>query len=890
MLRAMRPGPCVLVVMLCARTMLAQEASADWAWQLPRAAADPVVVHADWPRNAIDRQVLAKLESAGLVPAPRADRRTLLRRLSFDLLGLPPTPQEIEAFVADDAPSAWERAVDRMLASPHYGERMARLWLDVARFGESNGFEHDQVRPNAWPYRAWLVDAFNRDLPYDAFVRAQIAGDVLGEGHDIAATGFLVAGAYDTVGQEQQSAAMRAVVRQDELEDIVSTVGQAFLGMTVHCARCHDHKFDPITQRDYYSLAAVFAGVRRGDRDTTSPAERAAYAAARADAQRRLDALGAEIEELEMPARRALAAETAQQPLPHADLSWDFALASADTTSGLATELEGTARIEGGALRLDGESAWASSGTIPFALDAKTLAVDVALDDLDQRGGAAIAVQTADGAVFDAIVFGEREPRRWMAGSDNYRRTQSFGGAEEDLATGTPLHLAMVWDADGTIRAYRNGRPYGTAYRTASVARFAAGTASVAFGLRHRPVGAGKLLGGCVLRAQLFARALDDAEIAALAARSPATVDEAQLESGLDPAARARRRDLRAAIRAATTALAAPAQHLCWAVTPREPESTHVLERGDPKRAREVVAPGGIAVLEGADFELAGDASDADRRGRFAAWLTGPSNPNFARLMVNRVWQMHFGTGLVDTPSDFGRNGGRPSHPELLDRLALDFAASGFSLKSLHRAILFSASWQQSSRDDARAREIDGDDRLLWRMAPRRLDAEAIHDAILAVSGRLDDRVGGPSFRDFEITLFGATHTYLPVDPPADVSMRRALYRTWVRGGRSAFLDAFDCPDPSTTAPRRATTTTPLQALALRNDAFVLRMAEAFSERVRRECGADPDAQVVRAFRLALLRDPDADELSRCREIAEEHGFAAVARALFNCNEFLYLD
>ncbi len=258
--------------------------------------------------------------------------------------------------------------------------------------------------------------------------------------------------------------------------------------------------------------------------------------------------------------------------------------------------------------------------------------------------------------------------------------------------------------------------------------------------------------------------------------------------------------------------------------------------------------------------------------------------------MVNRIWQMHFGTGLVDTPSDFGRNGGRPSHPELLDRLALGFVASGFSLKALHRAILTSASWQQSSRGDAHASEIDGDDRLLWRMAPRRLDAEALHDAILAVSGRLDDRVGGPSFRDFEITLFGATHTYLPVDPPADAPMRRALYRTWVRGGRSAFLDAFDCPDPSTTAPRRATTTTPLQALALRNDTFVLRMAEAFADRLRREGGTDPDAQVVRAFRLALLRDPDAVELAQFRDAAQQHGLAAVARALFNCNEFLYLD
>jgi hypothetical protein len=585
------------------RYTTASRAGYDW-WSLQPLApvSPPAVRDTTWPLNPVDQFVLARLEAHGLAPAPPADRRTLIRRLTFDLLGLPPTPAEVGAFVADAAPDAYERLVDRLLASPHYGERWARHWLDVVRFGESHGFEHDELRPHAWPYRDWVVRALNRDLPYGEFARLQVAGDVLrpGDPDALAATGFLVAGPYDGVGQTQQSAAMRAVVRQDELEELIGTIGQTFLGLTVHCARCHDHKFDAVRQVEYYRLAAALAGVRHGPRE---------------------------------------------------------------------------------------------------------------------KG----------------------------------------------------------------------------------------------------PV---------------------------------------------------------------------------YAVAPRAPEVTHVLLRGDPTLKGPVVTPGGLAALAdpGADFGLPADAPDGARRVKLAAWVTHPANPLFARTVVNRLWHYHFGVGLCDTPGDLGFNGGRPSHPELIDWLAAELHRCGGSLKQLHRLIVTSATYRQTSRFDARAAKLDAGNRLLWRKAPLRLEAEAVRDAILAVAGALDPAMGGPGYQDFKVNVRGATFEYTPLDAGGPAVYRRSLYRTWARSGRSRLLDTFDCPDPSTVAARRAVTTTPLQALTLFNNPFVMRMADRLADRLRREAGDDPAAQTVLAYRLAFGRDPRPAEVEAARPAVEAHGPAVLCRAIFNSNEFLYVD
>jgi hypothetical protein len=597
------------------RTTTSRRAGYDW-WSLQPVVRPklPTVSTAQTSANPIDAFLADRLAARGLAFSAPTDRRTLLRRLSFDLRGLPPTPEEVAAFEKDTAPNAYEQVLDRYLASPQYGERWARHWLDVVRFGESNGFEFDEPRASAWPYRDWVVAAFNQDMPYDEFARLQLAGDVLHPDSPaaIAATGFLVAGAYDTAGQNQQSEAMKRVVRQDELEDIAGVVGQTFLGLTVNCARCHDHKFDPIRQVEYYRLTAALGGVRHGER--------------------------------------------------------------------------------------------------------------------------------------------------------------SLPGA------------------------FRPG----------------------------------------------------------------------------------------------------PLARKVYAVTPRQPEVAHLLLHGSPAQPGEVVAPGGVAALAGvsAGFGLPPDAPEAQRRKRLADWIAHPGNPLFARVIVNRLWQHHFGVGLVETPNDFGFNGGRPSHPELLDWLAAELVQGGWRMKRLHRLMVTSAAYRQASRWRAEAAAIDAGNRLLWRYSPRRLEAEEIRDATLQVAARLLLQQGGPGFHDVRKVQAPGTPAvlYLPADVSGTEQRRRTLYRIWSRGGRSRLLETFDCPDPSSTTPSRASTTTPLQALALLNNAFVLHAAEHFASRLQAEAGSDVDALVRRAYLLAYCRLPRVDEADRARLAVRQHGLVVLARAIFNSNEFLYLD
>ncbi|HUG93342.1 MAG TPA: PSD1 and planctomycete cytochrome C domain-containing protein, partial [Planctomycetaceae bacterium] len=629
-----------------------------WALQPIERPPLPAVKTTGWVRTPIDAFVLARLESAGLDPSPPADRRMLARRLSFDLVGLPPVPDEMAALLSDESAGADDRLVGRLLGSPQYGERWARHWLDVVRYGESQGFERDKLRTTSWPYRDWVIGAFNADVSYDQFARLQLAGDVLApdDAWAAAATGFLVAGAYDEVGQQQQSAAMRLVVRQDELEDIVGTVGQTFLGLTVHCARCHDHKFDPVRQREYYQLTAALGGVRHGERPFPTLETRQALA--------RLEARRADVQK---------AIERLEGPAP------DEPLAGREQ---LAAELERT---------------------------------------------------------------------------------------------------------DAQIRELRDRRVY--------------------------------------------------------------------------------------------------------AVVPKPPETAHVLVRGNPAQKAEIVAARGLEAIASlpADFGLEADAPEAERRRRLAAWIASRHNPLFARVIVNRLWQFHFGVGIVETPNDFGFNGGRPSHPELLDWLAAELVDNGWSLKHLQRRIVSSATYRQASLRREAPAAVDAGNRLLWRRTPQRLEAEALRDAVLSVSGQLNPALGGPPFEDFR-TFTRNAQFYEMIDPIGFEFQRRTIYRTWVRSGRSRLLDAFDCPDPSTTAPRRAVTTTPLQSLALLNNSFILRMSDHFAERLRQEAGQDPAAQVARAWELAYFRRPDPDEQRLSVEFIGEHGLPALCRVVFNSSEFLYVD
>jgi cytochrome c551/c552 len=866
----------------------------------------PDAASGTWGRGAIDAFILEGLATAGLRPAPEANARTLVRRLFFDLVGLPPPPDRIDAFAADPSDAAYERLVDELLASPAYGERWGRHWLDVVRFGESDGFERNFARDNAWPYRDWVIAALNADMPYDRFVRMQLVGDLEPGGVEgIAATGFWVAGAHNTVVGGSQR--MKLLARQDEIEEVLGTFGQAFLGLTLNCARCHDHKFDPVSQEEYYRFASAISGLGYGERSVAIPEEEQRLAAADgalADLRARLASLDAEARRRAMPRRGG-------PPPPAPIAAWEFDGDLEDSIGGLHGKPAGNARTEQGALVLDGRS-HVVTPALPVGLLSKSLEAWVRLDGLDQRGGAALSVQSRDGAIFDALVFGEREPRRWMPGSNNFLRSGSFGGSDEVEAGDRAVHMVLVYSEDGTITAYRDGAAYGGAVRVAPPQSFLAGETEILFGLRHGPAGGNRFLRGRIERAALYDRALTSAEIAASAAAGGVFTAEV-LREALPENDRLERDRLVAAITGAAArreALAARARPRIHSLVPGKGEVVRLLGRGDPDLAGRTVTPGATAALAGlpADFGLAADAMESDRRRRLADWVVHPANPLFARVIVNRIWHHHFGTGLVDTPSDFGFNGGRPSHPELLDHLASGFQRGGQSLKGLHRAIVTSSAYRQSSAPadtDARGPDRDAGNRLLWRGPTRRLEAEAIRDAMLAVAGELDSDggnrglpagglpfhpVGGPGFRDVSVAFIDGTTYYEPLPAASAATFRRTIYRFTPRGERPPLLDAFDCPDPAVASPRRSVTTTPLQALALLNDEFVFALSDRFARRLEEEAGGDRTAQITLAWRLALGREPDADERPLAEGLAARHGLPALCRGLFNLSSFVVVD
>ncbi|MCA8989285.1 MAG: DUF1553 domain-containing protein, partial [Planctomycetaceae bacterium] len=843
--------------------------------------------------HPVDAFVRNKLAEQNLQPSPRADRRTVIRRLSYDLLGLAPLPEEVRAFEADQSANAYENLVDRMLASPHYGERWARHWLDLARFGESHGFERDHIRDNSWPYRDWVINAFNSDLPYDQFARLQIAGDILlpGDSEALTATGFLVAGPYDQVGQSQQSKAMRAVVRQDEMEDYLGTLGQTFLGLTVNCARCHDHKFDPITQTDYYRMSSALAGVAPGERPRKTPELQQQIVVLR----QKLDQVHSSISGLLDPVREQILAERKQKtsvenvPLPIA--RWTFDNDLQDEIGILHGTAHGEARIENGQLVLDGQTAYVSTVPLASSLKAKTLEAWVQLANLTQRGGGVVSVQTTDGVLFDAIVFGEREPGRWMAGSNGFVRTQPFQGEPESEADKSLVHVAIVYDEQGNIQGYRNGEPYGQPYKSEGPQEFNAGEFQILFGLRHgTSVGGNRLLAGRIEQAQIYDRALTADEIA-LTAGLFNILTRKQLVAKLAADQQQRLAELEQEDAQLNAQIRDLSTQKVYAISPRPPGSTHVLLRGNPGTPAEEVRAGGIASLSEvpADFGLPAEASDADRRKALAEWIANEHNPLFARVIVNRLWHYHFGAGIVRTPNDFGFNGSRPTHPELLDFLARYLVDHNWSLKAVHRLIVTSETYQQSSAPNAEGMKADAGNQWLWRYAPQRLEAEVIRDSMLRVTGTLNPQMGGPSYRNFD-TYVHNSQFYEMQDKTGPEYHRRTIYRMWIRSGRNRFLDAFDCPDPSTTTPARAVTTTPTQSLSLLNNSFVLRMSDELTEKITGAGHQTPDTQVTAAYQLLFQRDPYPEEQRIAEPFVRQHGLPALARILFNTNEFLFAE
>jgi hypothetical protein len=680
------PSPGFALLSLALLTAAGPTTRAGEVWWSFRPVGRPSVPAADAKccRNPIDHFVLAKLREKGLTPSPEAGRRVLVRRLYFDLIGLPPTPDEVAAFVNDPAPDAYDKLVDRLLASPHYGERQARAWMDLVHFAETHGHDQDRVRPNAWRYRDYLIAAFNADTPYGRFVREQLAADVFfPDRPDLTpALGLLAAGPWDesSLRDIRDDSTDRQVGYYLDRDDMVATVMATFQGLTVHCARCHDHKFDPIPQADYYRLQAVFAGVGRGD---------VPYDPDPATARRR-----------------------------------------AVLTAGLA----------GVADAVDPWRAWAARRALAAALPAPLL----------------------------------------------------------------------------TYAAGPNFLP----------------------------------------------------------------------DAGHKPAA---------------------------------PRAVHLLRRGDIRKPAEEAGPGPLGCLPGLPdrFDLPAGHPEGARRAALADWVAHRDNPLTWRVIVNRVWQAHFGRGLVETPSDFGRMGRPPSHPELLDWLAAEFRDNGQSLKALHKLIVTSATYRQDSalrnaefgmrnqeyqwavfglpmpRSAIRSPQSnDPDNRLLWRMPRARLDAEQVRDAVLLVSGRLDRTPGGPS--DQQFGMKPGIHVTPEVNYGAFAwdrpqGHRRSVYRFVFRTLPDPLVDCLDGADPSQLTAKRNESVTAPQALALLNNEFVLVHAKAFAGLLDKE-SPDRGRQVALACERVWGRPPTAAERDALAAYAGKHGLANLCRLLFNSNEFLFVD
>jgi len=890
-----------------------------WAFQPLADVSPPKLADDTWSRTEIDRLVLSAMQTAGVYPNASADRRTLIRRASLDLLGLPPTPAEVEAFVNDPDPDAYPRLIDRLLESPHYGERWARHWMDVARFAESTGFEHDYDRPTAYHYRDFLISAFNEDHPWDQMVRWQLAGDELAPEEPLAwmATGFLAAGVFPTQITEAEFEA----TRYDELDDIVATTGVAFLGLSVGCARCHDHKFDPIPTRDYYAMAATFATTIRGEKELAfqPEAHQTQLAVWQQEQTRLTDALQA-YEQTELPAAFEAWLAAPQVPERLADGSWrvlDLVTAESREGATLTRQADGTWLASGKNAGSDEYTlvAEASAGAAALRIEALT-------DPSMARGGPGRACNgnfALSDVSIDAVALSETgdakgSPVRLVAGRATHQ--QNTGGLSVASSidgdrdkTGWAVDFGGIGKDQAAVFEFE--QPLEVASRLTIRLRFHVNTAHT---LGHFRVA----LADDRQADFELGRGVPDALVSALANLQANSAD------ALSEAERATLRDWFAAQDAAwrqhdrrlqqhTAARPKPdvrkvmvysegikplKHHADGRGYPHFYPTVHLLKRGDVKQKTEVMRAGALQVLPpgASDFEEIAPAVMADeasvrangpshRRSALANWITDPEAGGgqlLARVIVNRLWQHHLGRGIVDTPNDFGFQGGRPTHPELLDWLAGDLIDHRWQLKRLHKQIMTSAVYMQTTQTDEQRLATDIDNRWWWHFAPRRLEAEAIRDSVLAVSGRLDRTLYGPGSRDEQMR-------------------RRSVYFTIKRSRFIPTMQVFDWPEHLVSIGKRSQTAIAPQALALLNGSSVRSDAKAFAARVHVADGTTEQA-ITKAYLHAFARPPSATELAAAATFvgnqaarygdgpeATEAALVDFCQALFCSNEFLYL-
>ena len=985
---------------------------AHWAFQELGNAEPPEDVH------PVDFFVKRKLREAGLNFASKADTATLVRRLFLSMHGLLPSMEQAAALGAN--PESFEQVVDVVLDSERYGERLGQYWLDIVRYADTHGFEVNTARPNAWPYRDYVINAFNHDKPYDQFVRDQIAGDIYGED---AATGFLVAAPVLLPGQIGKDEASKRLARQDSLDEIVVGTSATFLGLTLGCARCHDHKFDPLSQEDYYSMQAFFAGVRYGDR-----------AIADGDFEERqkqlhellplIDQVKAKVSQHEPVAflgRTLIIDETDQQRTTHFVNPNGPGKNPAGSKRGFADDLGAIDRlpnvsdgytwwnnipgktvmsfnpgVEG---RFNVWISWGAHGSGVHTRDARyVLDLDGNLEttgdqrelaNVDQyfvrgksdgetervpqwsgllhvgnyelkkntrlllRGG-----KTGTGITTDVLVLQEVEEADELQGADGTTKAVDAQVTTDPKASPrlrVPVNFRRNTERFQAVKAKRvrftslattNENRYEPCIDELEV--FAAGTGvNVSLGslgvvasssgnysesgkhqLKHvndgqtsndrswisnekgkgwvqlefnEPVLIDRIVWGRDRTGKFKDRLpirykieVDDQHgewktVAESSDRLPFGTAFDEASTRLRNAGSGAQSELRQVVQELKQLekrrVGLEKREMAYAGVFAKPDSTHLLLRGDPEQPSRPVKPR-IPELFGS-FDLPEEGvSESQRRDALARWITQKSNPLTARVIVNRIWQFHFGVGLVETSSDFGLNGAQPTHPQLLDWLAQDLMDHNWSLKHLHRRILTSKTWQQSNQINLEAKQADADCRLLWRYPARRVEAEVIRDTLLQVSGKLNYKMGGPGFDFFKSR--GGLSGFPPVKEFEDNGLRRMVYAHKVRMESVPVFGAFDCPDAGQPSPRRGRSTTAIQALNLFNSDFVAEIAVQFSNSVQSD-EASVNENVLQAYRLVFQREPNAMELQAAGQVVEKHGLPTLARVLFNSNEFLML-
>jgi hypothetical protein len=857
----------------------------DW-WSLKPLVRPEIPKLAEHPIDAFIQQ---KLQQQGLTGSPRADRRTLIRRVSIDLTGLPPTYEAIEAFANDPDPAAYVKLVDRLLASPQYGERWARHWLDIVHFGETHGYDKDQPRPNAWPYRDYVIRAFNEDRPYWKFVQEQIAGDRLfpGTRDGIEGLGLLAAGPWDFIGHAEvpESKIDGKIARHLDRDDMVSTVIGTFNSMTIHCAQCHTHKFDPIPHEDYYRLQAVFAAIDRTDaRYDLDP---------KVAVQRKLleiqkQSLTAKLKELE----DAIAKEAGPE-LQRIDQL--IVTANKPKSGGIPAEYGYHSALETNADR----SKWVQID-LGERLPIQQIQLFPCYDDFNNIGaGFGFPVR------FKVEASDDPEFRKNVILLVDRTKAEVPNPGIQPIATVLPASITARYVRLTASKLALRSNDYMLAMAEMTIlddhgmnrsqGKVVTALDSIEAAPRWRKSNlTDGLAPSDVKQVGLNLNELKQKRAALLAKVKPELHQNlAEIKSKL-----LQNQQQQSTLPAQQFAYVGSIHNGSGTFTGTgsnggKPRPIFVLPRGDVKRPGKEVEPGALRSIPGVngEFGLTKEQPEADRRAKLAEWLTDRNHPLTWRSIVNRVWLYHFGRGIVDTPNDFGRMGQLPTHPELLDWLAIQFRDGSQSIKSLHRLIVTSETYCQASSGNAANDVKDASNQYYWRQNRRRLEAEAIRDRILLAADRLHLQMGGPSFRDFVIEhpQHSPHYEYHLHDANDPASHRRSVYRFIVRSQTQPWLTTFDCADPSIQVEKRNSTVTPLQALSLMNHDLMLVMSQQTAKQIQ-ATSANLQQQVRLAFVQILAREPNEEEAQQLLAFTRKNGLAPLCRLLMNLNEFIFVD